>query len=82
MKCKGCWAAEDGHKSSLTLDEMRKVIREAKALGTHFYMFTGGEPLIRKNDILTLARENRDCIFLSFTNATLVDEKFCEDMKE
>lgn len=82
MKCKGCWAAEYGHKSSLTLDEMRKVIREAKALGTHFYMFTGGEPLIRKNDILTLARENRDCIFLSFTNATLVDEKFCEDMKE
>lgn len=82
MKCKGCWAAEYGHKSNLTLDEMRKVIREAKALGTHFYMFTGGEPLIRKNDILTLARENKDCIFLSFTNATLVDEKFCEDMKE
>lgn len=81
MKCKGCWAAEYGHKSSLTLDEMRKVIREAKALGTHFYMFTGGEPLIRKADILTLAKENSDCIFLAFTNATLVDEKFCEDMK-
>ncbi|MDD6728735.1 MAG: radical SAM protein [Eubacteriales bacterium] len=81
MKCKGCWAAEYGHKSSLTLDEMRKVISEAKALGTHFYMFTGGEPLIRKADILTLAKENSDCIFLAFTNATLVDEKFCEDMK-
>lgn len=81
MKCKGCWAAEYGHKSNLTLDEMRRIVTEAKALGTHFYMFTGGEPLIRKKDILTLARENKDCIFLAYTNATLVDEQFCEDMK-
>ncbi len=82
MKCKGCWAAEYGNKSNLSLDDMRRVISQAKELGTHFYMFTGGEPLIRKDDILTLARENPDCLFLSFTNATLVDDKFCEDMKE
>lgn len=81
MKCKGCWAAEYGHKSSLTLEDMQRVVREAKALGTHFFMYTGGEPLIRKADILTIARENPDCIFLSFTNGTLVDDKFCEDMK-
>ena len=81
MKCKGCWASEYGHNSNLSLDEMRRVISEAKALGTHFFMFTGGEPLIKKNDILALARENQDCIFLSFTNGTLIDDKFCEDMK-
>ena len=46
--CKGCWAAEYGHKSNLTLDEMRRIVRECKALGTHFFMYTGGEPLIRK----------------------------------
>lgn len=82
LKCKGCWAAEYGHKSNLTLDEMRKIVRESKELGTHFFMFTGGEPLVRKNDILTLVRENRDCLFLAFTNGLLVDEKFCVDMKE
>lgn len=81
LKCKGCWAAEYGYKSNLTLDEMRKLIREAKELGTRFFMFTGGEPLVRKEDILTLVRENQDCIFLAFTNGTLVDDKFCEDMK-
>lgn len=82
LKCKGCWAAEYGHKSNLTLDEMRKIIRESKALGTRFFMFTGGEPLVRKNDILTLVSENQDCIFLAFTNGTLVDDKFCEAMKK
>ena len=82
LKCKGCWAAEYGYKSNLTLDEMRKLVSEAKALGTHFFMFTGGEPLVRKDDVLTLVRENQDCIFLAFTNGTLVDDKFCKDMKK
>ena len=60
LKCKGCWAAEYGHHSNLTLDEMRKIVTEAKALGTHFFMFTGGEPLVRKKDILTITNENKD----------------------
>ncbi len=82
LKCKGCWAAEYGHKSNLTLDEMRKIVTESKALGTHFFMFTGGEPLIRKKDILTLVSENKDCIFLAYTNGTLIDDQFCIDMKK
>lgn len=82
LKCKGCWAAEYGHHSNLTLDEMRKIVTEAKALGTHFFMFTGGEPLVRKKDILTVTKENPDCIFLAFTNGTLVDDKFCEELKK
>lgn len=82
LKCKGCWAAEYSHHSNLTLDEMRKIVTEAKALGTHFFMFTGGEPLVRKKDILTVTKENPDCIFLAFTNGTLVDDEFCEELKK
>lgn len=44
-------------------------------------MLTGGEPLIRKNDIIELAANNQDCVFLIYTNATLVDQKFCDDLK-
>lgn len=80
--CKGCWSAEYGKKSNLTLDEMRSIVNQGTALGTHVYMLTGGEPLIRKDDILTLCGENPDCAFLAYTNATLIDEKFCLEMKE
>ena len=48
MNCKGCWAAEYGHKLNLTYDEINNVINQGVELGTHLYMFTGGEPLIRK----------------------------------
>lgn len=50
-------------------------------MGTHFYMFTGGEPLLRKKDLIKLCELHPDCAFLSYTNADLVDEEFCEEMK-
>jgi len=81
LRCKGCWSAEYGHKSNLTLDEMRSIVNQGTALGAHNYMLTGGEPLIRKDDIITLCRENPDCAFLAYTNATLIDQKFCDQMK-
>lgn len=82
LQCKGCWAAEYGHALKLSLDEMRSIVKQGRALGTHFYMLTGGEPLIRKDDIVTLAKENPECTFLIYTNATLVDEKLCRDIKK
>ncbi len=32
LKCKGCWAAEYGYKSNLSLDEMRKIIFECNGV--------------------------------------------------
>ncbi len=82
LKCKGCWAAEYGHSMQLSLDEMRSIVKQGRELGTHFYMLTGGEPLIRKDDIITLASENPECVFLIYTNATLIDKKLCDDIKK
>lgn len=82
LHCKGCWAAEYGHRQNLTNEEMQSIVTQGKELGCHFYWLTGGEPLIRKDDIIELCRNNSDAIFLVFTNATLVDQKFCEQMNE
>lgn len=79
-KCEGCWAAEYGHRNNLTYEEMASIVSQCKELGTHLFMFTGGEPLIRKDDIIKLCEANPDCAFLSYTNGTLVDEKFCDEM--
>ncbi len=78
--CKGCWAAEYGNRENLTYDEMLSIVSQGRELGTHLYMFTGGEPLIRKDDIIRLCEENPDCAFLAYTNGTLVDERFCDEL--
>ncbi|MBQ7638862.1 MAG: radical SAM protein [Clostridia bacterium] len=81
LKCKGCWAAEYGHRQSLTYDEMQSIISQGRELGTHFYMMTGGEPLIRKDDIIKLCENNPDCAFMAYTNGTLIDDALCEEAK-
>ncbi len=44
------------------------------------YIYTGGEPMVRKRDLITLCERHPDCEFLSFTNGTLIDEEFCMEM--
>ena len=80
LHCTGCWAGEYGHQLNLSFDEIDSIITQGKDLGTYFYIYTGGEPLIRKKDIIRLCEKHSDCIFLSFTNATLIDEDFADEM--
>ena len=75
LHCTGCWAAEYGNKLNLTLDELDSIVSQGKKLGTYMYIFTGGEPLVRKKDIISLCEKHSDCEFLSFTNGTL--KEFC-----
>lgn len=82
LHCTGCWAAEYGNKLNLTYDEIDSIIRQGKELGVYLYIYTGGEPLVRKHDLMKLCREHNDCVFLCFTNATLIDEKFADEMLE
>ena len=42
LKCTGCWAAEYGHTSSLSYDDLARIIRQGKELGTYMYLYTGG----------------------------------------
>ncbi|MGM9579373.1 MAG: radical SAM protein [Evtepia sp.] len=80
LHCKGCWAAEYGNKLNLTFDEIDGIIRQGKEMGTYFYIYTGGEPLVRKKDLIKLCEKHNDAIFMCFTNATLIDEEFANDM--
>ena len=81
LHCTGCWAAEYGNKLNLSYEELSNVVKQGKEIGVYFYMFTGGEPLVRKKDIIQLCEEHYECQFLAFTNGTLVDEAFCQEMK-
>ena len=78
--CAGGWSGTYGHKSSLSFEDMDKIITEGKELGTHLFMLTGGEPLVRKKDILRLAEKHNDVELSLYTNSTLIDEDFCNEV--
>ena len=80
LKCTGCWAAEYGHQMSMSYETLDSIIRQGKELGIYFYIYSGGEPLVRKQDIIRLCEAHSDCQFLAFTNGTLIDEAFANEM--
>lgn len=80
LHCTGCWAAEYGNKLNLTYEEIDDIILQGKELGIYVYIYTGGEPLVRKDDLIRLCEKHNDCVFLSFTNGTLIDEDFADEM--
>ena len=80
LHCTGCWAAEYGNKLNMDLDTLDSIIVQAKELGIRMFIYSGGEPLMRKKDIITLCERHNDCVFLSFTNGTLIDEAFADEM--
>lgn len=80
IKCIGCWAAEYGQQLNLSYETMDKIIRQGKELDTYMYIYSGGEPLIRKKDIIKLCKAHSDCQFMAFTNGTLIDDEFAGEM--
>jgi len=80
LKCTGCWAAEYGDRLNMSYEEMDSIVNQANELGTYFFLFSGGEPLVRKKDIIRLCEDHPDCEFVAFTNGTLIDEEFADEM--
>lgn len=80
LHCTGCWAAEYGNQMNLTYTELDGIVEQGMALGTYVYLFTGGEPLVRKKDLIRLCEAHPDCVFSSFTNGTLIDGEFADEM--
>ena len=54
LHCTGCWAAEYGHALNLSLEDIDSIINQGTKLGCHVYIYTGGEPLVRKHDLIKI----------------------------
>ncbi len=80
LHCTGCWAAEYGDRLSLDFDTLDSLITQAEKLDMHFFLFSGGEPLVRRDLVLRLCEKHSTSVFSAFTNGTLIDEDFAREM--
>jgi len=77
LKCEGCYSGDYSQEDEIELAIMDRVIAEAKEMGIHLVLFTGGEPFLRE-DIFELFEKHGDVGFQIYTNATLIDEKMVD----
>lgn len=80
LHCTGCWASEYGNKLNLSEKEWDSIITQGKDMGIHVFIYSGGEPLVRRKEIIQMCEKYDDCIFLAFTNGTLINEYFADEM--
>jgi len=86
LKCPGCYANAATESDKLPYWVVSRMIREAKELwGARFFVISGGEPLMYESEgkgILDLYEENRDCIFLMYTNGLMITDEVAKRMGE
>ncbi len=81
LRCRGCYSSEYRKEGEMTFETLMRVINEAKEMGIHFVVVSGGEPYVRK-DLLDLYEAQDDVYFLSFTNGTLIDDRLADRLAE
>jgi len=81
LNCIGCWAGDYQRTVELDFETLDRVMTEGEELGIYFTLMSGGEPTVRKKDIIKLAEKHSSQVILLFTNGTLVDDDFVAEMK-
>ena len=78
LNCIGCYAAGYARGDGLSFGELDSIVTQAERLSIHLFLFTGGEPMVRRTDLLRLAQAHPRSIFNAFTNGTLFDADFAD----
>ncbi|SDM27921.1 radical SAM protein [Halarsenatibacter silvermanii] len=77
LNCEGCWAGKYDNSQSLEFDTIDRIITEAKELGIHFFVLSGGEPTVYPH-LFDIFEKHHDCAFMMYTNGTLIDEDMAD----
>jgi len=85
LKCKHCYnnsLHENNKNKELSTQKAEKMIEQAIPLGLRSILFTGGEPLLRKDllKLMKFAKSKKLLVFLA-SNGTLIDENFIKNYK-
>lgn len=77
LGCSDCYASSGPAHEKLPWSTLDRILTEAKQLwGIQLFVFSGGEPLLYRSegkDLLDLVEKHADCLFLMFSNGTLID---------
>ena len=81
LRCQGCYAFEYARGAGMEPDLLRKILSEARDMGTRFITLTGGEPFLYP-DLLDIVEEFHDLTFMSYTNGTLLTDALADRLAQ
>jgi MoaA/NifB/PqqE/SkfB family radical SAM enzyme len=77
LRCQGCWVDVAAPTQKMSLDELNRIVDDAKAHGNAYFGILGGEPFLHP-DLLDLFAAHPDCYFQVFTNGQLITDEVAQ----
>lgn len=81
--CPGCYMQQrtpTPESEEMTRAEIESILAQARELGISVIGILGGEPLLRREDIIHFARSFPDLLFVLVTNGLLLNESVLSDI--
>jgi MoaA/NifB/PqqE/SkfB family radical SAM enzyme len=80
LRCQGCWVDVAAKRQMIELDDLNRIITDAKQHGNSFFGLLGGEPFMHPN-ILDVLAAHPDCYFQIFTNGQLITPEVAKELR-
>lgn len=80
LRCQGCWVDMEAPSKHISLEEMNRLIGDAKRHGNSYFGILGGEPFLHPQ-LLDIFGAHPDCYFQVFTNGQLITDEVARELR-
>jgi len=80
LRCQGCWVDVEAPRKTISLEDLNRLIGEAKAHGNSYFGILGGEPFLHPQ-LLEVLAAHPDCYFQIFTNGQLITDEVARELR-
>jgi len=80
LRCQGCWVDVDKPAKMIAIDDLNRVINDAKKHGNSYFGILGGEPFLYPH-LIELFETHPDCYFQVFTNGQMITDEMAKELR-
>ena len=81
LRCQGCWVDVSSKRQMITIEDLNRVITDAKKHGNSYFGLLGGEPFMHPN-LFDVLEAHPDCYFQIFTNGQLITDEVAARLRK
>jgi MoaA/NifB/PqqE/SkfB family radical SAM enzyme len=80
LRCQGCWVDVAAESKHISLDDMNRLVGDAKKHGNSYFGILGGEPFLHPQ-LMEIFEAHPDCYFQVFTNGQLITDEVAAGLR-
>ena len=81
LRCQGCWVDVEAPSKRLSLQDLNRIVNDAKSHGNSYFGILGGEPFLHP-ELLDFFAAHPDSYFQVFTNGQLITDEIARRLRK